>query len=80
MFYKKAVLIERGRFRPVTHVNLDMLDAALAEFRGEPTTWRASEVAPVMEITMRNLMTDGEIDLQRLHQPRGSAVHDRATR
>ena len=25
VLYKKAVLVERGSFRPVTHVNLDML-------------------------------------------------------
>lgn len=59
---KKAVLVERGRFRPVTHVNLDMLDAALDEFASDHKV-DASEVAPVMEITMRSLMTEGELDL-----------------
>jgi len=59
---KKAVLVERGRFRPVTHVNLDMLHTALAEFTSDHDI-ASGEVAPIMEITMRSLMTEGEIDL-----------------
>jgi hypothetical protein len=59
---KKAILLERGRFRPVTHVNLDMLHAALAKFTHEEGV-SADEVVPLMEITMRSLMAEGEIDL-----------------
>ena len=33
---KKAVLIERGSFRPTTVVNLDMLECALGQIRGRP--------------------------------------------
>ncbi|HSR01868.1 MAG TPA: hypothetical protein VLM20_03675, partial [Methylophilaceae bacterium] len=29
---KKPVLVERGRFRPITHVNVDMLECALKQF------------------------------------------------
>ena len=29
VLYKKPVLVERGSFRPVTHVNVDMLECAL---------------------------------------------------
>ncbi len=36
MFYKKAVLVERGSFRPVTYVNIDMIDCALAKFKARP--------------------------------------------
>ena len=32
---KKAVLVERGSFRPPTHVNLDMLETAKARFESE---------------------------------------------
>ena len=32
VLYKKAVLVERGSFRPVTHVNLDMMHAALEKY------------------------------------------------
>ncbi len=60
---KKAILLERGRFRPVTHVNLDMLNAALERFQSEEGM-QGQAVAPVMEITMRSLRSDGEIDLQ----------------
>ena len=31
VLYKKPVLVERGSFRPVTHVNVDMLECALAQ-------------------------------------------------
>ena len=36
VLHNKAVLVERGSFRPVTYVNLDMLDCALAKFKEEP--------------------------------------------
>ena len=32
VLYKKAILVERGSFRPVTHVNVDMLNCATAQF------------------------------------------------
>ena len=60
---KKAILLERGRFRPVTHVNLDMLQAAQRRFVELPDVGE-SKVVTVMEITMRNLMADGDIDLE----------------
>jgi hypothetical protein len=60
--HKKAVLIERGRFRPLTHVNVDMLNAALSKFT-EDEGLAAAEVAPLMEITMHNLRAQGDIDL-----------------
>ena len=33
---KKAILVERGSFRPPTHVNLDMLETAKAKFEAGP--------------------------------------------
>ncbi|HEX2100050.1 MAG TPA: TonB-dependent receptor, partial [Candidatus Synoicihabitans sp.] len=33
---RKAILVERGSFRPVTHVNVDMLNCATAQFVQEP--------------------------------------------
>lgn len=58
---KRSVLVERGSFRPVTHVNLDMLSAALEQFRGS----LPEEAAPLalMELTMSNLLAEGELDL-----------------
>ena len=35
VLYKKPVLVERGRFRPVTYVNLDLAAAALRSFEAE---------------------------------------------
>jgi hypothetical protein len=55
VLYKKAVLVERGRFRPVTFVNLDMLHCALEKFSAD-SAMQGKTVLPVMEITMRNLM------------------------
>ena len=36
VLYKKPILVERGSFRPVTHVNVDMLRAAHEKFSREP--------------------------------------------
>jgi hypothetical protein len=65
VLYKKPVLVERGSFRPVTHVNLDMLDGALERFSREPGV-EGESVVPLMEITMRNLMAtagSGSVDV-----------------
>ena len=62
VLYKKAILVERGSFRPVTHVNLDMLHAALEKFEADPQV-AGKPVLPLMEITMRNLLAGGtEVD------------------
>ena len=36
VLHNKAVLVERGSFRPVTYVNLDMFQCALIKFKEEP--------------------------------------------
>lgn len=61
VLYKKAVLVERGSFRPVTLVNIDMLKAGLEEFSSEPEV-QGEEVVVLMEITMKNLLAGGEVD------------------
>jgi hypothetical protein len=63
VLYKKPVLIERGRFRPVTYVNLDLAAAALRAFEAESGDVEPGETVSIMEITMRNLLADGEVDL-----------------
>lgn len=60
---KKAILIERGSFRPVTKVNMDMLESARIQFSAEADVEREAPVE-LMEITMRNLTSDGDLDLQ----------------
>lgn len=61
-FYGRPVLIERGSFRPATHVNIDMLNCATAQFLQEPGV-RDKDVVVLMEITMNNLLAGGELDI-----------------
>jgi hypothetical protein len=61
--HKKAVLVERGSFRPVTLVNIDMLNCATAQFVQEPLV-KGKEVMVLLEITMNNLLSGGELDAQ----------------
>src|SRR6202047_3586020 len=56
---KKAVLVERGSFRPPTHVNVDMLASAHAKFEADPAV-AGKQVLELTEITMRNLLAGGE--------------------
>jgi hypothetical protein len=59
---KKAILVERGSFRPPTVVNIDMLEAARAKFDADPDV-AGREVLVLTELTMANLMADGgEVD------------------
>jgi hypothetical protein len=61
VLYKKPVLVERGSFRPVTRVNLDMLRSAREAF-GKALGAEQDQLVELMEITMHNLMVSGEID------------------
>jgi hypothetical protein len=61
VLHKKAILVERGSFRPVTHVNVDMLNCATAQFVQEPLV-KGKEMIVLMEITMNNLLAAGELD------------------
>jgi hypothetical protein len=58
VFYKRPVLVERGSFRPVTNVNLDILRAAKETFAEQLGAEDKDRVVTVAEITMRNLLTD----------------------
>jgi hypothetical protein len=60
VLYKKSVLVERGSFRPVCHVNIDMLRCAHAEFA--KSLGGSEEIVELAEITMRNLIVGGQID------------------
>jgi len=59
---KRPILVERGSFRPVTKVSIDMINAARERFGAEPDV-DAAQVVELMEITMRNLLVEGKIDL-----------------
>ncbi|OIO00019.1 MAG: nicotinate-nucleotide adenylyltransferase [Elusimicrobia bacterium CG1_02_56_21] len=58
---KKNILIERGSFRPLTKVNLDMLDGARSQFQHDSGAGQ-DEIVELMEITMSNLLSSGKID------------------
>jgi len=59
---KRPILVERGSFRPVTKVNIDMINNAHKRFRSEPEV-QGRPVVELMEITMRNLLAEGQLDL-----------------
>ncbi len=63
ILYKKAILVERGSFRPVTLVNVDMLNCACAQFMQEPEV-KGKEIVVLMEITMNNLLATGGLNAQ----------------
>lgn len=66
VLYKRPILVERGSFRPMTHVNIDMLRAAHEKFTLEDEV-EADRVVSLAEITMRNLRANGangDIDLR----------------
>lgn len=63
VLFAKPILVERGTFRPVTHVTVDMLRCAEAQFGQEPNV-RGEEIVVLTEMTMNNLVTEGGIDPQ----------------
>ena len=62
MLRKKRILVERGSFRPVTHVNLDMIHCARQQFGDSASADGEDETVVLFEITMKNLRASGEID------------------
>ncbi len=61
VLHKKAILVERGSFRPVTKVALDMLRCAEARFAQEPQV-QGQPVVEIMEMTLKNLVADDRIE------------------
>ncbi|MEX2596863.1 MAG: TonB-dependent receptor [Salibacteraceae bacterium] len=61
--YKKNILVLRGRFRPITHVNLDMLKMGLKEFRKEEDV-DVDRIQVLFELTLKDLSAEGRIDEQ----------------
>ncbi|GAB4241168.1 MAG: hypothetical protein OHK005_03940 [Candidatus Methylacidiphilales bacterium] len=58
--HRRSILVERGSFRPVCHVNLDMLRCAKEKFLS--TSPNHEEPLILTELTMRNLKASGAID------------------
>lgn len=61
--YKKNVLILRGRFKPVTLVNVDMLLKSMKHFKKEQDV-EDGKVLPLTELTLNDLRSEGEINEQ----------------
>jgi hypothetical protein len=59
--YKKNVIVLRGRFRPVTHVNVDMLLTSRRHFLHEEDVDR-NKMVTLTELTLNDLSTEGAID------------------
>src|SRR5436190_2136512 len=61
ILYKKAILIERGSFRPVTYATNDMLEGARRQFLKQS---RCSEkdLVVLMEMTLENLLSEGQLN------------------
>ena len=60
---KKPVLVERGSFRPVTRVHLDIIDSALKQFSADLAV-PPDHVVELMEINLRQLLGGGNLDLR----------------
>src|SRR5436853_7276797 len=61
VFYKKAILVERGSFRPVTYATNDMLDGARRKFLAE-SRCSESDLVVLMEMTLENLLAEGQLN------------------
>ena len=61
IFHKKAILVERGSFRPVTYATNDMLDGARRQFLKE-SGCSEEDLVVLMEMTLENLLSEGQLD------------------
>src|SRR5207237_1581319 len=61
IIYKKAILIERGSFRPVTYATNDMLEGARRQFLKE-SGCSEKDLVVLMEMTLENLLSEGQLN------------------
>ncbi|MGI8819672.1 MAG: TonB-dependent receptor [Chthoniobacterales bacterium] len=61
VFYKKAILVERGSFRPVTYATNDMLNGARGGFLRQ-YKYSEEELVVLMEMTLENLLSEGQLN------------------
>lgn len=61
VFHKKAILVERGSFRPVTYATNDMLDGARRSFLKQ-SGCSDNELVVLMEMTLQNLVAEGQLN------------------
>ena len=63
ILHKKNILALRGSFRPVTKVNIDMLENGLEKFSNDKKV-NKENIQVLFEITLSNLKSDGDVDEQ----------------
>src|SRR6266498_2375557 len=61
ILHKKAILIERGSFRPVTYATNDMLEGARRQFLKE-SGCSEEDLVVLMEMTLENLLSEGQLN------------------
>src|SRR5207245_3907208 len=61
VFFKKAILVERGSFRPVTYATNDMLDGARRVFLAQ-SGCSEEDLVVLMEMTLENLLAEGQLN------------------
>ncbi len=61
LMYKKNILAIRGRFRPVTKVNIDMLKNGYKQFVLEKKV-KEENIVVLFEMTLSDLTPDGDVD------------------
>jgi hypothetical protein len=61
VFYKKALLVERGSFRPVTYATNDMLDGGRRVFLNKCGCLE-DQLIVLMEMTLENLLSEGQLN------------------
>jgi hypothetical protein len=59
-FYKKNVFLLRGRFRPCTNVNMDMIGTGHQEFLNDRDV-NPGNIFSISELTLNNLQNEGQI-------------------
>jgi len=57
IIYRKNAIVLRGRFRPVTHVNVDMMITGIRAYK--KVIANAKDIVPVVEITLKDLKVGG---------------------
>ncbi|HEX8897225.1 MAG TPA: TonB-dependent receptor, partial [Chthoniobacterales bacterium] len=61
ILYKKAILVERGSFRPVTYATNDMLNGARTVFLQQSGV-AETDLVVLMEMTLENLLAEGQLN------------------
>jgi len=61
VFHKKAILVERGSFRPVTYATNDMLNGARRVLLAQ-SGCSEQDLIVLMEMTLENLLAEGQLN------------------